>query len=198
MVPLYYARDASASPRLDRPPEERAAVAGLAVQRRPDGDGLRPEQLPARRPQRLVRDAALLRCRDRLGVSLCSGAGQISVAWRYWEAIGAPDFFPGSMTPFPVRSGPICLKQRLRGVRRGQAVRHGAPLFVHRSSRGHGRSNGLGSEPDDSRPPEIRNVPPRRPAEDEESAISPLDRVDAREVRSFVSVAEEQTPDAGS
>ena len=50
VVPLYYdARRDGPAPRLDRPPEERAAVAGLAVQRRPDGDGLRAEQLPAGR-----------------------------------------------------------------------------------------------------------------------------------------------------
>ena len=49
------------APRLDRPPEERAAVAGLAVQRRPDGDGLRAEQLPARRRRCLVSHAPLLK-----------------------------------------------------------------------------------------------------------------------------------------
>ena len=42
--------------RLDRPPEERAPHPGLAVQRRPHGDGLRPEQLPAGGRRALVPD----------------------------------------------------------------------------------------------------------------------------------------------
>ena len=48
VVPLYYTRDATGlAPRLDRPAEERLPDAGLAVQRRPDGDGLRAERLSA-------------------------------------------------------------------------------------------------------------------------------------------------------
>ena len=58
VVPLYYDRDAiGPAPGLDRPAEERAPVPGLAVQRRPHGDGLRPEQLPAGGRRAVVRDA---------------------------------------------------------------------------------------------------------------------------------------------
>ena len=57
VVPLYYNRDADGpASGLDRPPEERTPVAGLAVQRRPDGDGLRHELLPAGRWRSVVRD----------------------------------------------------------------------------------------------------------------------------------------------
>ncbi len=44
-----------AAPGLDCPAEGRLPDAGLAIQRRPDGDGLRSQRLPARR-RRLVRD----------------------------------------------------------------------------------------------------------------------------------------------
>ena len=58
VVPLYYERDASGLPReLDRPAEERLPDPGLAVQRRPHGDGLRPAQLPAGGRRPVVRDA---------------------------------------------------------------------------------------------------------------------------------------------
>ena len=58
VVPLYYDRDAiGPAPRLDRPPEERVPDPGLAVQRRPHGDGLRPAQLPAGGRRPVVRDA---------------------------------------------------------------------------------------------------------------------------------------------
>ena len=66
VVPLYYNRDASGLPReLDRPAEERASDAGLAVQRGPDGDGLRAAQLSAGRRRRVVLDAPILI--DRVG-----------------------------------------------------------------------------------------------------------------------------------
>ena len=61
VVPLYYTRDASGLPRGWIARQKNALpVAGLAVQRGPDGDGLRPEQLPAGRRRRLVLDAPLL------------------------------------------------------------------------------------------------------------------------------------------
>ena len=51
VVPLYYKRDATGlAPRVDRPPEERLPDAGLAVQRRPDGDGLRRSTATSRPP----------------------------------------------------------------------------------------------------------------------------------------------------
>ena len=58
VVPLYYKRDAiGLAPRLDRPAEERLPDAGLAVQRGPDGHGLRAARLPARgRGGSLLRD----------------------------------------------------------------------------------------------------------------------------------------------
>ena len=61
VVPLYYKRDASGLPReLDRPAEGRLPDAGLAVQRGPHGDGLRPATATCRPPA-----ASRARCPDR-------------------------------------------------------------------------------------------------------------------------------------
>ena len=48
------------APRVDRPAEERLPDPGLAVQRGPHGDGLRPARLSAGRRRRLVLDASYL------------------------------------------------------------------------------------------------------------------------------------------
>ncbi len=61
VVPLYYKRDQHrAAPRVDRPAEERVSDPGLAVQRGPDGDGLRAAPLSAGGRWRVVFDAAIL------------------------------------------------------------------------------------------------------------------------------------------
>ena len=60
-IPLYYDRDRDGLPaRLDRPDEVVDPVAGLAVQRRPDGDGLRDEVLHPRRGGHVQRHEPVL------------------------------------------------------------------------------------------------------------------------------------------
>ncbi len=61
VIPLFYARDHTGLPRGWIARQKNApAVSGLAVQRRPDGDGLRPARLPAGGRRRLLRHAARL------------------------------------------------------------------------------------------------------------------------------------------
>ncbi len=94
VVPLYYDRDASGLPReLDRPAEERVPDPGLAVQRRPDGDGLRPAQLPSRGRRRVVRDAPGLTHRSAVGTDRRSGVARrmtMSRAISSDRALGRP------------------------------------------------------------------------------------------------------------
>ena len=62
VIPLYYDRDVDGLPRhVDPADDELDRLAGLAVQRPPHGDGLRPPLVPARRRRRELRNERALR-----------------------------------------------------------------------------------------------------------------------------------------